>query len=341
MTFNLKAGAGDVMRDILKRMCKNRLLGMFTGILVTAVLSSSSAASVMLVTFVESGYITFEESIGALLGVNIGTTITVYLVALNITKYCLAMVACGYAIFSFSAKGSQSSYLGEALFGLGLLFFGIDIMGESMSPLRHYQPFLDVLMSLDNIWTAIIASTVFTLVIQSSAAVLSIVVVLAQQGFLSQRAGVAMVLGANIGTTGTALLSSFGKQKEAVRVAVAYVVLKAIGVIAIAPVVSWFIYLIYALEGAEFVTPVTKAERAEHVPGIVTAAHSLFNVLLALVFLPFTPAVAFVVETLVPNSVEAVKNKRLANPDALSCVLQPTPTLSKSRTEIQQVAKTD
>mmetsp|Transcript_2889 Transcript_2889/g.4412 ORF Transcript_2889/g.4412 Transcript_2889/m.4412 type:complete len:200 (-) Transcript_2889:110-709(-) len=156
-------------------------------------------------------------------------------------------------------------------------------------------------MSLDNVWMAIIASTIFTLVIQSSAAVLSIVVLLSQQGFLSQSAGVAMVLGANIGTTGTALLSSIGKQTESVRVAVCYFVLKAFGVVAIAPFVSWFVYLIYALQGTAFVDPKSKAERAEHVPGIITFSHSLFNVALALIFLPFTSRVAKVVEFLVPS----------------------------------------
>mmetsp|Transcript_2890 Transcript_2890/g.4414 ORF Transcript_2890/g.4414 Transcript_2890/m.4414 type:complete len:208 (-) Transcript_2890:110-733(-) len=134
-----------------------------------------------------------------------------------------------------------------------------------------------------------------------SAAVLSIVVLLSQQGFLSQSAGVAMVLGANIGTTGTALLSSIGKQTESVRVAVCYFVLKAFGVVAIAPFVSWFVYLIYALQGTAFVDPKSKAERAEHVPGIITFSHSLFNVALALIFLPFTSRVAKVVEFLVPS----------------------------------------
>eukprot|EP00470_Lotharella_oceanica_P007104 CAMPEP_0170186590 /NCGR_PEP_ID=MMETSP0040_2-20121228/39618_1 /TAXON_ID=641309 /ORGANISM="Lotharella oceanica, Strain CCMP622" /LENGTH=311 /DNA_ID=CAMNT_0010433391 /DNA_START=42 /DNA_END=977 /DNA_ORIENTATION=- len=303
MSKNLKAGAGDEMRDILREMCKNRVLGLFTGFVVTAVLSSSSASSVMLVSFVESGYITFEQSIGALLGVNIGTTVPVLLVSFKLTRYSLAFISLGYAIKSISIKGSRRAYLGEALLGLGLLFFGIDIMGDAMKPLRSYEPFLNMLKRMDDTFTAVVASTLFTLAIQSSAAVLSIVMLLGGQGFLSQKAGVAMVLGANIGTTGTALVASLGKKVGAVQVGFAYLLLKAIGVLLTAPLIDIFIELVYRVQLKDPVYPESKEERMAAVPDIVSAAHVVFNVVLALALLPFTDLIGAFVRTLIPDCV--------------------------------------
>ncbi|GAB5369864.1 hypothetical protein AAMO2058_001443300 [Amorphochlora amoebiformis] len=301
MTTSLKAGAGSQLRGVLKRMCKNRVLGMLTGMMVTALLNSSSASSVMLVAFVEEGYITFQESIGALLGVNIGTTVTVHLMAFNLTKYSLEFITIGYIVFAFSPKESRIRHLGESLIGLGLMFFGFDMMGNSMRPLREYSPFLDFLVSIDNTWSAILVSTIFTLAIQSSAAVLGIVMALARQGFLSHLSAVAMVLGANLGTTGTALVVSLGKKTDTLRVAVAYVVLKAAGIIAIAPVLETFISIMYKISGESGVFPTTKEERGVTVPGAIPLAHSVFNVFIALAFLPFTGVVAYVVEKIVPD----------------------------------------
>lgn len=300
ISTGLRKGAGDSLRTVLRRMCRNTVTGLGTGAIVTAILSSSTAASVMLVTFVEAGYITFEQSLGAMLGVNIGTTLTVQLVAFDLAKYALLLVAVGYFARPLVAK--RHAYIPPVVFGLGLLFFSVEILQQALAPLRGQPAIWKFLASMSRPIVGVAAGTVFTVIVQSSAAVLGMALVLARQGALTQAAAVSLVLGANIGTTGTAVIASLGKQRDSARAALAYVVFKAAGVVAVVPFLDAFIWLVNWCRGTGSVPyPTTQAQRAEFVPGIIAASHTVFNLLIALVFLPFTGLVAHIVCRILPE----------------------------------------
>ena len=188
MSRSLRAAFGHSLQAFLQKCCANRIIAMLSGTICTAILSSSTAASVMVIGFVEADMVTFSQSLGVLLGVNIGTTLTAHLVAFNIMKYSLAVVTLGYVMLSRS-RAEQSKKLGEVIFGLGLLFFGMKIMGDSMLPLKNYPPFVSALKSFTNPVHVVIVGALFTLVIQSSAAATGVIIVLAQQGFLTLQTG--------------------------------------------------------------------------------------------------------------------------------------------------------
>ena len=232
----LKNVAGDRMRQILGKLTANRFMGLVTGTLVTAIVQSSSVMTVMLVGFVSAGLMSLPQAIGVILGADIGTTITAQIIAFPIKEYALLPVAVGFFLL-FTSKRNHVSQSGALIMGLGLVFFGIALMSGAMKPLRSYQPFLDVMQHVTNPLVAILVSTIFTALIQASAATMGIVIVFASQGLISLEAGIALTLGANIGTCATAGLAALGKPREAVRVAIAHVTFKVVGVL----LIVWFI----------------------------------------------------------------------------------------------------
>ena len=230
MSDGMKKAAGDSMRKILAAITKNRFLGLIIGAFVTMVIQSSSATTVMLVSFVQAKLMTYVQSIGIILGANIGTTVTAQLIAFKLTDYALAMIAVGFIMTLFSKKESYK-YFGEALLGFGILFFGMKLMSDAMHPLRTYEPFINVMRGLENPILGLLIGATFTALIQSSSAFTGIVIVLAQQGLLTIDAGIPMILGANIGTCVTAGLASIGTTREAKRVALAHVLFNTMGVL--------------------------------------------------------------------------------------------------------------
>jgi phosphate:Na+ symporter len=191
-----------------------------TGALVTAVIHSSSVTTVLVVGFVSAGLMSMTQSIGIIMGANIGTTVTAHIVAFKVTEYALLLIAVGFALLFFG-KTEKARLHGNLLMGLGLIFFGMGIMSEGMAPLRSYQPFIDLMVAMENPLPGILVAAIFTALVQSSSATTGIVIVMATQGFITLPAGIAMALGANIGTCVTALLAAIGKSTEAVRAALA------------------------------------------------------------------------------------------------------------------------
>jgi phosphate:Na+ symporter len=187
-----------------------------TGALVTAVIHSSSVTTVLVVGFVSAGLMSMTQSIGIIMGANIGTTVTAHIVAFKVTEYALLLIAVGFALLFFG-KTEKARLHGNLLMGLGLIFFGMGIMSEGMAPLRSYQPFIDLMVAMENPLPGILVAAIFTALVQSSSATTGIVIVMATQGFITLPAGIAMALGANIGTCVTALLAAIGKSTEAVR----------------------------------------------------------------------------------------------------------------------------
>ncbi|MFQ5555432.1 MAG: Na/Pi cotransporter family protein, partial [Acidimicrobiia bacterium] len=195
MTDALRLVAGDRLRYVLERLTNNRFIGVVTGGGVTAVIQSSSVTTVMVVGFITSGLMTFEQSLGVIIGANIGTTVTAQLIAFEVTTYALLAVAAGFGL-SFFAKRQVHKAYGDVLMGLGLVFFGMSVMGDAMAPLRSSETFIDAMATLQNPFLGVAVGAAFTALIQSSSATTGIVIVLAQQGLISLETGIALVLGA-------------------------------------------------------------------------------------------------------------------------------------------------
>ncbi|MCD4792104.1 MAG: Na/Pi cotransporter family protein [Bacteroidales bacterium] len=286
MSSGLKKSAGNRMRKILATLTNNRFIGLFVGAFVTMVIQSSSATTVMLVSFVQSGLMSFVQSLGVILGANIGTTFTAQLIAFKLTDYAVLMIALGFAFSIFSKKDTLKN-IGDTILGFGLLFYGIKLMSNSMEPLRTYSEFIDLLKNLENPLAGIIVGMVFTALIQSSSAFTGIVIVLAQQNLISLEAGIPMIIGANIGTCITAGLASFGTNREAKRVAFAHSFLNIGGALAFVFWIPYFADLVKMIGG----------EEARQIAN----AHTIFNVGTALIFIPFTGITAVLINKILPD----------------------------------------
>jgi len=285
MSEGMKKSAGDRLRNVLSALTNNRVVGMFVGAFVTMVIQSSSATTVMLVSFVQAQLMTFVQSLGVILGADIGTTITAQLVAFKLTDYALLMIAVGFALTMFSKKDS-TKYFGEAILGFGILFFGMKLMSDAMKPLRTLQPFIDLLKGLENPALSLLVGALFTALVQSSSAFTGIVIVLAQQGLLTLEAGIPLIFGANIGTCITAGLASIGSSREAKRVAIAHVLFKVGGVLLFIFWIPTFAEIIRSISPSSVDVGIDKL--AAEAPRQIANAHTIFNVSLALFFLPFT-----------------------------------------------------
>ena len=229
MSDGMKIAAGNKMRSVLEKLTSNRFLAVGVGAFVTMVIQSSSATTVMLVSFVNSGLLTFVQGLGVILGSNIGSTITAQIVAFKVTDYALALVAIGALTALFSKKDSNKN-IGFVILGFGLLFYGMKVMSDTMKPLRSNPTFNDILISLENPFMGILAGAVFTALIQSSSATTGIVITLASGGSITLEAGIPLILGANVGTCVTALLAGLNASREAKRVAIAHVTFNLLGV---------------------------------------------------------------------------------------------------------------
>ena len=289
MSEGLKQSAGDKMRSILKRLTKNRIVGVLVGAFITMVFQSSSATTVMLVSFVQAQLMTFVQTLGVVLGADIGTTVTAQLIAFRLTDVALLIMAVGF-LMRFVSKLDRVRSTGDFLLGFGMLFFGMYIMSDAMSPLRNYDPFTNMLMSLQAPLVGVLIGTAFTAIIQSSAAFVGIIIVLAQQDLIPLEVGIALLLGANIGTCITAVLASITTSREAKRVALAHTLFKVIGVL---------IFIWWIPTYANFISGLT-----DNLPRQIAHAHTVFNVGMTILFLPFLGGMAKIVNKLLPDKPE-------------------------------------
>ena len=329
MSEGMKKAAGKRLSGILSLLTNNRLVALFVGAFVTMVIQSSSATTVMLVSFVQAGLMSFVQTLGVILGADIGTTITAQLIAFRLTDYALLMIAVG---FGLTIVGRKESYrhVGEAILGFGILFFGMKLMSDAMAPLRTYAPFISVLEGLKNPIVGLFVGTVFTALIQSSSAFTGIVIVLAQQGILTLEAGIALIFGANIGTCITAGLASIGATREAKRVALAHVLFKIGGV------ALFILWIPSFAELIRWVSPGVVDSAAT--PRQIANAHTLFNVSLALIFLPFTAIFARYAHRLLPYK-EIEKDMKLVTWHLdESSISTPALAIDLARSEISRMA---
>ena len=318
MTEALRLVAGNRLRSILNRLTANRFAGLLTGAGITAIIQSSSVTTVLVVGFISSGLMSFEQSIGVILGANIGSTVTAQLIAFRITTYALLAVAGGVAFTFFSKKEIRQNWGGFVL-GLGLVFFGMSLMGDAVEPLRSSETFVDIMATLENPMLGILVGAAFTGLVQSSAATTGIVIVLAHQGLIELETGIALVLGANIGTSITAQLASIGKPREAVRAAMAHTVFNVVGAVAWLPLIAWL---------AGFVEGIGGGAARE-----VANAHTVFNTINALLAIGVTVPFARLVERMIPDRPDA--EERLVRAKYLDQELLRTPTLALDRARLE------
>jgi phosphate:Na+ symporter len=286
----LQRAAGGRLRQILTHLTANRVTAALTGAAVTAVIQSSTATTVMLIGFVQAGLLTLHQAMGIILGADVGTTFTVQLIAFRIYDYAPLLVGVGFCILFFT-KRRLFKDLGQAILGFGLIFLGLKLMIDGMEPLKDNPLARQVLVSLaESPVLGIGAAAVFTAVVASSAATIGLAIVLASHGLLPLAGAVPLVLGANIGTCLTALTASLGSTTEAKRVAVAHIGFKLLGVAAVLPFLAGFVEL--------------AASSASEVPRQIANAHTLFNVGISLLFLPFQRPAARIITAAVPDRVE-------------------------------------
>jgi phosphate:Na+ symporter len=334
MADALKAVAGERMKMILARLTANRFMGATTGALVTAVIQSSSVTTVLVVGFITAGLMSMSQSVGIIMGANIGTTITAQIVAFKVTKAALLMIGVGFSML-FLSKNERIRQYGGMIMGLGLVFFGMSVMSDAMQPLRSYQPFLDLMIRMENPLIGILVAAAFTGLIQSSSATTAIVIVMASQGFISLPAGIALAFGANIGTCITAMLAAIGKPREAVRAALVHVIFNIAGVLLwimfieqLAQFVAWFSPTYPELTGVD--------RLAAETPRQIANAHTVFNLVNTFVFIWFTTQIARLVEKLVPDSplqeAGLVVSARYLDEELLS-----TPSLSLDRVRLEML----
>jgi len=299
MASALKAVAGERMRVILAKLTSNRFMGAVTGAFVTAIIQSSSITTVLVVGFITAGLMSMAQSVGVIMGANIGTTITAQIVAFKVTKAALLMIGVGFSML-FISKQDRIKQYGTMIMGLGMVFFGMSVMSEAMNPLRSYQPFLDLMIKMENPLVGILVAAAFTGLIQSSSATTGIVIVMASQGFITLPAGIALAFGANIGTCITALLASIGKPREAVRAAFVHITFNISGVL---------IWVLFIDQLANFVSgfspsypELSGVERlGAETPRQIANAHTIFNIANTLIFIGFTTQIARFVEWLIPD----------------------------------------
>ncbi|ALO15466.1 Na/Pi-cotransporter II-related protein [Salinivirga cyanobacteriivorans] len=291
MTNGLKAAAGNRLTNFLAKMTRNRWTSLTAGAGITAVIQSSSITTVLVVGFVSAGLMEFSKTLGIILGANIGTTITAQIIAFKVTESALLIVAVGYVLTTITKFRRLKNY-GYILLGLGLVFLGMNLMTRATMPLRSFEPFMEVMKNTALPVYGILFGAFFTALVQSSSATTGVVIVLASQGLLNIETGVAMIIGANIGTCVTALLAAIGKPRPAVQVALAHVLFNSLGAII-------FAFLIPQL--SELVADISKNDVGRQIAN----AHTIFNIGNALLFIGFTKSVAHLIKRILPDKAPA------------------------------------
>jgi phosphate:Na+ symporter len=284
---SLQRAAGGRLRQMITGLARNRVVAVATGAAVTGIIQSSAATTLMLIGFVSAGLMTFRQTLGVILGADIGTTLTVQVIAFRVTEWSLLLVVLGFVV-GFVARRSVVRDVGQALLGLGLMFLGLKVILEGATALAANRLAVEVLQATAaSPVVALLVAAALSALVASSAATIGLALALASQGLLALPGAIAIVLGANVGTCATALGASVGATAEAKRVAVAHIAFKLLGAALAFPLITPFAALVAA-------TSVDPARQ-------VANAHTLFNLGISLAFLPFTPVAARAIEALVPD----------------------------------------
>lgn len=303
MGDGLQRSAGDKLRDILDKFTTNPLMGVLAGVIVTVLIQSSSGTTVITVGLVSAGFMSLRQAIGVIMGANIGTTVTAFIIGIKVSDYALPIIAVG-AILLFFFKNKRIHNIGQIVFGFGALFFGLELMGDGMKPLRTLEAFHDLTVSMSsNPLLGVVVGTVFTVIVQSSSATIGILQELFGQGLIDINAALPVLFGDNIGTTITAVLASIGASIAARRAALTHVIFNLIGTTIFLIFLPLFTNFMLYLQGALHLNPEMT----------IAFAHGTFNFTNTFIQLPFIGFLAFIVTKLIPgeDSVIEYKTKHL------------------------------
>lgn len=299
MGDGLQKVAGDGLRELLDRFTTRPIMGVLTGIVVTGLIQSSSATTVLTIGLVTSGFMTLRQAIGVIMGANIGTTVTAFIIGINISEYSLPILAFG-TILIFFFKNHKVNNLGQVFFGFGALFFGLSLMGDAMKPLRTAQAFMDMMVNLsDNPLLGVGVGTLFTVIIQSSSASIALLQTLYDQGAINLNAALPILFGDNIGTTITAVLASIGASIAARRAAFTHVLFNVIGTILVLILFIPFTHLIEFFQATFDLNPRMT----------IAFAHGTFNVTNTIIQFPFIAVLAWIVTKLIPGEDTSIELK--------------------------------
>jgi phosphate:Na+ symporter len=316
MSEGLKKVAGERLRKILEAVTKNPLIGVVVGTIVTAIIQSSSATTVMVIGFVNAGLMTLQQAIGVIMGANIGTTITAQLIAFKLDEYAYLIAGIGFALYFFGKK-KFAKHLGQVIFGFGLLFIGINTMSEVLKPLASNPTSLNLITKVShNPFWGVLVGLVMTVVVQSSSAVIGVLQSLASQpvvvggvvhALIPLSGAVPILLGGNIGTTITAILASIGSNNAAKRTALSHTLFNVLGTLICLLFLAPFVRLVYQFSPrpnlAAGITEVAVVSRQ------IANAHTTFNFINTLIWLPFTSFLANLVTRMIPGEEPIAERK--------------------------------
>lgn len=324
MSNSLRAMAGSRLKEIMARLAGNRLSALLTGAIATAVVQSSSVTTVIAIGFVSAGILTLGQAIAVSMGGAIGSTLTAQIIAFDISYFAFLLIALGFGLSMWKSH-RIASLVGSMMLGLGVLFVGLAMMSDFMSPLRTYQPFVDLMASMSNPLYGILIGAVFTAVVQSSSATLGVIIALASQGLIPLQAGIALVFGANIGTTITALLATIGQPRSALHTAIGHVSFKVLIVVIWLPLVGVLERITRAVSPSA--DGLALAEQlAYEVPRQVANAHTIINVATVLLLLPFINVLAALIVRIVGEGPKPGEPEEVAT--GLNPVLYEMPPLA-------------
>lgn len=339
MSDGMQAVAGDSLRRMISAVTTNRFMAVAVGTVVTGIVQSSSITTVLVIGSVNSGVMTLAQAIGVIMGANIGTTITGWFIALKIGKYGLPLLG-SMALAYLFLKGDRWRFWALTLMGVGMIFFGLELMKDACSVIKTMPEFEEWFHqfkadSFFGVWKCVLAGCVLTVMVQSSSATLGITISLANAGLISYETAAALVLGENIGTTITALLASLGATVNARRAAYFHTIFNVSGVLWITLIFQWYVDLVPSIVGID-VSPAAVQAGQEITPAIA-ATHSIFNIANTLIFLPFLPMFVRLLERMVPSK-EFKEKPHLTDLD-IRMLDTPPLAIEQSRAEILKMGE--
>lgn len=278
------------MKDILERFTSNVFFAVLSGMFVTIVLDSSSITIIMVIALVNARIIPFQRSIGVIMGANIGTTVSSQIIAFQIAEYSAVLLVVGFVLYFLNKKRKTVKYIGLTLFGFGLIFFGLALMGQATEPLKDSESFRVWIHTLESPWKGVLVGAGLTAIIQSSSATMGIVITLASQKMISLAVGITVMLGAEIGTCADTLIASLGRSKDALKAGIFHISFNVVTVV--------IGVLLHDMIGSlsSYITPQGVARQ-------IANAHMIFNIGGVLLFVWFTPGIAALLDRLVPGRI--------------------------------------
>ena len=323
MGDGLKGYSGDKMKDIIDKYTSSPFKGIVIGAFVTCLIQSSSGTTALAIGLIRSGLMTLEQSIGIIMGANIGTVITSVFVGLKVSQYAVYFIILGAAFLMFS-KNKKTKYMGQIIFGFGCLFYGLELMGDNLANISKVPEFTQVANYLSqNPWLGLLGGTLLTTAVQSSAAVIAIAQQMYGAGAIGLSIALPFLFGSNIGTTITAVLASFGGTVPAKRAAFFQVLFNVVGSLLFMIVLSPFTLLIEWLAGALNILPELQ----------LSVAHGIFNVVTTAFFFPLIPAIVKLIKKILPSSKKEI-NMDLSELDQNVVQLFPSHALAIAKNKI-------